>query len=145
MHDESMFGGYQLDTTDENRLGTLLGQNGGGLEFDPIGGYALTSGGLGSLPGATASGQFNTATDDDLDVVAAVPGLVEVYLGNGTGALGAGTDFSMSGTGDSLAVGDYDDDGKQDILAADLGGNDRGAPGERRRHVRCTDRRIGPG
>ena len=71
-------------------------------------------------PRALAVGDFNS--DGKQDVAAAnaapVPGTVVVLLGNGAGAFGSPTSFAVGSSPESIAVGDFNADGIEDLVAA---------------------------
>src|SRR6185369_606645 len=64
--------------------------------------------------------------DGKLDLVVATPGTVSVLLGNGAGSLGQPIETLTSTTGgspSSLVMGDFNDDGRPDAAAPNLGSN----------------------
>ena len=89
---------------------------------------AKTDFGTGSNPFTVAVGDFNDDGKLDLAVVND-PGpsasTVSVLLGNGDGTFGAKTDFITGNDPESLAVGDFNGDGKLDLAV----GNVAGGPG----------------
>lgn len=115
---DDVFATYDMDSMAlGNRVGVLLSQPSGAL--DPPSGFDLSGGGF---AGTTASGQFNTNIDNNLDVVAGAQGIAKVYLGDGEGGFDSDNSNMIDGDGQTIAVGDYDNDGKQDVLSADLSG-----------------------
>jgi hypothetical protein len=101
---------------------------------------AKTDFGAGSFPASVAVGDFNG--DGNLDLAVAnlghkfhfgigTPRTVSILLGKGTGSFGAKTEF-VSGSGpdpnylggpDSVAVGDFNGDGKLDLVVTNLNSN----------------------
>ena len=103
----------------------LLG-NGDGT-FGPATDFAV-----GSAPSAVAVGDFNRDGKLDLAVANSASNTVSILLGNGDGTFGAKTDFSVEGlfpaSGQaqqpaSLAVGDFNRDGKPDLVVANAVGD----------------------
>jgi uncharacterized protein (TIGR03437 family) len=98
---------------------TILQGLGNGF-FDPVFQYQL-AGGLSGLPAAIAIADFNGDGKPDLAVAVQNPGnapnLVLVFLGKGDGTLEAPVPITL-GSGlsvSSLAVGDFNGDGKPDL------------------------------
>jgi hypothetical protein len=103
-------------------LSIYLGQGDG--TFRPAGSYDI-----GPNPSSMAVGDFNH--DGNLDIVVAnqhVEGSISVLLGRGDGTFLPAVTYQVWGAyTDSVAVGDFNDDGNLDIVAAnllrDLGGS----------------------
>ncbi|MDT7807412.1 MAG: hypothetical protein QOJ70_1225 [Acidobacteriota bacterium] len=88
---------------------------------DGAGGFAApTSFGVGDQPFAIAVGDFNSDGKQDLVTANTGPAAnsVSVLLGTGTGSFAAATTFSVGTAPHSLAVGDFNGDGKQDLAVA---------------------------
>ena len=95
---------------------------------------AKTDFGTGIFPESVAVGDFNG--DGNLDLAVAnlgygTPRTVSILLGTGTGSFGAKTEF-VTGSGpdpnylggpDSVAVGDFNGDGKLDLVVTNLNSN----------------------
>jgi len=97
----------------------LLGNGSGG--FGAPTEIALT----GQLnPNAVVVGDFNGDGNADLAVAMSygfsniTPGHVAVLLGNGTGGFAAPASFAVGGSPNSLAIGDFNGDGKADLVVA---------------------------
>src|SRR5260221_404051 len=75
---------------------------------------------VGSYPSSVAVGDFNGDGKQDLAVANYSSSNVTVLLGNGSGgfAPAAGSPLSVGTNGISVAVGDFDGDGKQDLAVA---------------------------
>jgi Ca2+-binding RTX toxin-like protein len=99
-------------------VSVLLGIGGGG--FSPAPAVAL---GAGADPASVAVGDLSN--DGNLDLVTANPGLdtVSVLLGNGAGGFGAAPAVALGAGADpfSVAVGDLNNDGNQDLATANDG------------------------
>src|SRR5215831_16859819 len=89
---------------------------------------AKTDFGTGGGPHSVAVGDFNG--DGKLDLAVANVGTVSILLGTGTGNFGAKTDFGTGADGENLlypssasvAVGDFNGDGKLDLAVANFSG-----------------------
>ena len=82
--------------------------------------------GAGSRPESTAVGDFNRDGKQDLATVNYFSDDVSILLGDGSGDFAAAT-ASPKGVGDgpeSVAVGDFNRDGKQDLATANFNSND---------------------
>ena len=74
--------------------------------------------------------------DGKLDLTVANSSGVSVLLGNGDGSFQAAQDFAVGGDPDSVAVADFNGDGKPDLAVATSDGNARQrAAGQRRRQL----------
>ena len=88
---------------------------------------AKTAFGTGTAPISVAVGDFNGDGKLDLavasfgDALGFDPRTVSILLGTGTGSFGAKTDFGTGTTPVSVAVGDFNGDGKLDLAVANLG------------------------
>ena len=93
---------------------------------DGTGGFAGSPFAVGADPVAVAVGDFNG--DGNLDIVTANSGdnTVTILLGNGSGGFTAASDspFAVGTNPDSVAVADFNGDGKPDIVTANTGTDD---------------------
>ncbi|MEK6287034.1 MAG: VCBS repeat-containing protein, partial [Acidobacteriota bacterium] len=101
-----------------NTVSILLGAGAGSFG-------AKTDFGTGIQPISVAVGDFNS--DGKLDLAVANYGFngatVSILLGTGTGSFGARTDFVTGSGPASVAVGDFNGDGKLDLVVANLRSN----------------------
>lgn len=93
---------------------TILFGNGGGGFTDPGGPPIWVSG----VPYQLAAGDFNRDGKPDLAVVGSTSGNVTILLGDGAGGFTQppGSPFDAAGYPHSIAVGDFNLDGKQDLV-----------------------------
>ncbi len=96
-----------------NNVSILLGDGAGNFS-------APTNFGAGSYPRSVAVGDFNGDGKQDLAVADYdyYSGNVSVLLGDGTGNFSAASNFGVGHQPDSVAVGDFNGDGKQDLAVA---------------------------
>jgi hypothetical protein len=106
-----------LAITDLNgaNVTVLLGNGSGGFRQAPGSPFAVGRG-----PYSVAVGDFNGDSYQDLAVANFADGTVTVLLGNGTGAFApaAGSPFGVGAVPYSVAVGDFNSDGIQDLAVA---------------------------
>lgn len=95
----------------------FLGNQSGGLTVAPGSPVGIYSGGNFASTGAIATGDFNGDGHLDLAVVDETHHTVSILLGNGTGgfALSGAPIAFAGGDDDSLAVGDFNGDRREDI------------------------------
>jgi uncharacterized repeat protein (TIGR01451 family) len=98
-----------------NTVSVFLG-NGDGT-FGPARDYAVTA------PLTVVVGDFNNDGKPDLAVGSETGGgsIVSILLGNGDGTFQAAADYTFAGGANSIAIGDFNGDGKAD-LAVNAGG-----------------------
>ena len=87
---------------------------------------AKTDFATGGADTSVAIGDFNGDGKLDLAVANVLnPGFgsVSILLGTGTGSFGANTDFATGANPRSVAIGDFNGDGKPDLAVANAGGN----------------------
>jgi FG-GAP-like repeat/Putative Ig domain len=97
-----------------NKVAVLLGNGLGGF-------FPFTDFDVGGQPFSVVVGDFNGDAKQDLAVVnsANTSHNVAILLGNGAGGFGPATNFDVGiGTPISVAVGDFNDDGNQDLVVA---------------------------
>jgi VCBS repeat protein/FG-GAP repeat protein len=87
---------------------------------DPVSFAAPLNFNIGASPGSVAVGDFNGDGKQDLAAaldrnVDAVPGMVAILLGDGAGNFSDPTNFDSQVTPSSIAVDDFNGDGKQDL------------------------------
>ncbi len=90
---------------------------------------AATNLALGNNPFSVAVGDFNgdgkldlaVANGDDATTLPVIPGRVSILLGHGDGTFGAATNFAVGAVPSSVAVGDFNGDGKLDLAVANFG------------------------
>jgi hypothetical protein len=99
-----------------NNVSILLGDGAG--NFSAAGNFAAGDG-----PNCVAVGDFNGDGKQDLAVANngtsfQNPSNVSILLGDGTGSFSAPTNFNVGRVPQSIAVGDFNGDGKQDLAVA---------------------------
>ena len=103
-----------------NSVTVLLGNGSGGFAAAPNSPFAV-----GASPQSVALGDFNG--DGNLDIVAANSGdnTATLLLGDGTGGFtaSAGSPFTVGANPQSVAVADFNGDGKPDMVTANFNGN----------------------
>ena len=103
-----------------NNVTVLLGNGAGGFAAAPGSPFAV-----GTNPESVAVGDFNG--DGKLDIVTANSGdnTITVLLGDGTGGFAAapGSPFAVGSSPASVAIGDFNANGKLDIVTANSGDN----------------------
>lgn len=90
---------------------------------DGVGGFAApTLVALGATPGAMAVGDYNRDGRDDLAITISTN--VRIFLSNGAGGFGAGTNFPTGGTGSGfVTAADFNEDGKLDLVIGNNSSN----------------------
>jgi len=101
-----------------NNITVLLGNGSGGFTAATGSPFAV-----GSHPYSVAAGDFNGDGIEDVGVANESDGTVTVLLGNGSGGFTAapGSPFTVGLLPSSLAVGDFNGDGIQDLATANQG------------------------
>jgi hypothetical protein len=102
-------------------VSVLLGSRSGTLMLAPDSPIEIYSGGIFSMTGAIAAGDFTGDGKLDLAVVDEINRTVSTLIGDGTGHFHpSGTPIPISGSGTaSLAVGDFNGNGEQDLAVVD--------------------------
>jgi hypothetical protein len=102
-----------------NSLSILLG--------DGAGGFTTTNYSIESYAVSIAVGDFNGDGKQDLAVAnygtGSAPNTVSILLGDGMGGFSPRTNFPVGSSPASVAVGDFNNDGKQDLAVANYGSN----------------------
>ena len=97
------------------------------LRGDGAGGFSTTNFAIESYAVSVVVGDFNGDGNQDLAVAnfgaGSAPNTVSILLGDGTGGFGALTNFAVGSSPDSVAVGDFNDDRKQDLAVANMSSN----------------------
>jgi len=103
-----------------NTVTVLLGNGAGGFTPAPDSPFPV-----GAVPVSVAVGDFNGDGKPDLAIANQSGNTVTVLLGNGTGGFTAasGSPFPVGTTPVSVAVGDFNGDGKPDLAIANVGSN----------------------
>ena len=130
-----------IANTGSGTVSVLLGNGTGGIGDGTF--TAAASPATGSLPAGVAVGDFNGDGRQDLATANFSAATVSVLLGNGAGSIGDGTFTAAAspatGSGpQSVAVGDFNGDGRQDLATANanassvsvLLGNGTGSTGD---------------
>jgi hypothetical protein len=106
-----------------NNVGVLLGNGDGTFQAQ-----MTFSTGVGSLPLSVTVGDFNKDTRMDIAVANAGGDNVGVLLGNGDGTFSVQTTFSTGANSapNAVAVGDFNNDTRLDIVVANYDGNNVG-------------------
>jgi hypothetical protein len=101
-----------------NSVTVLLGNGSGGFTAEAP--FAVGTG-----PSSLVAGDFNGDGIPDLAAANEMGGSVTVLLGNGSGgfAAAAGSPFAAGASPVSVAVGDFNGDGRPDLAAANFDGN----------------------
>jgi hypothetical protein len=107
---------------DSNNVSILLGDGAGNFS-------APTNLVVGTYPGSVTIGDFNGDGKQDLAVAnggdyPSFNGTVSILLGNGAGGFSAAINFAAGRYAQSVAVGDFDGDGKQDFAVANFDSSD---------------------
>jgi FG-GAP-like repeat/Abnormal spindle-like microcephaly-assoc'd, ASPM-SPD-2-Hydin/FG-GAP repeat len=101
-----------------NSVSVLLNQGNGAFQLAP-----QTNLVIGQSPSALAVGDFNRDGKLDVAVLVALPQLganaAEVFLGKGDGTFQPGVNYPVGNGSNSIAVGDFNGDGKLDLVTAD--------------------------
>ena len=88
---------------------------------------AATNFNAGTRPATIAVGDFNNDNKSDLAVTNNGHNKVSILLGNGTGSFGAATNFGVAAKEETdpylIAVGDFNADGKTDLVTTNYGSN----------------------
>ena len=110
-----------IANTGSGTVSVLLGNGTGGIGDGTF--TAAASPATGSLPAGVAVGDFNGDGRQDLATANFSAATVSVLLGNGAGSIGDGTFTAAAspatGSGpQSVAVGDFNGDGRQDLATA---------------------------
>ena len=103
-----------------NNIIVLLGNGSGGFAAAPNSPFPLAG-----TPVSIAVGDFNADGNADLAVANLNGNNVGVLLGNGQGGFtaAAGSPFTAGTNPDSVAIGDFNDDGIQDLAVSNLNSN----------------------
>ena len=103
-----------------NNVTVLLGNGSGG--FTAASGSPFT---VGTSPASVAVGDFNGDGYTDIATANYVGNNITVLLGNGAGAftVASGSPFAAGTSPVSVVVGDFNEDGIQDLAAANFNGN----------------------
>jgi hypothetical protein len=104
-----------------NAVTVLLGDGAGG--FTPASGSPFATG---TSPASVAVGDFNGDGKPDLAIANSADGTVTVLSGNGSGGFtpATGSPFTTGTSPASLAVGDFNGDGRPDLAVANAASND---------------------
>lgn len=104
-----------------NNVTVLLGNGAGGFSAASSSPFAV-----GTAPDAIAIADFNGDGVPDLAIANSASNNVSVLLGTGTGGFkpGLGNPYGVGNSPRSLAVGDFSQNGKLDLVTANLGADD---------------------
>jgi hypothetical protein len=105
-----------IANNNSENVSVLLGDGAGGFS-------AAVDFGVGDVPRSLAVGDFNGDGRQDLATanlasIANNPDNVAVLLGDGAGSFSAATNFTVGTGPESIAIGDFNGDGKQDLATA---------------------------
>jgi hypothetical protein len=82
--------------------------------------------GVGTRPGAVASGDFNGDGKIDLAVANAMSNNISILLGNGDGTFAPAVNYAVGAVPESIAVSDFNSDGKSDLVVVNENSSNSG-------------------
>jgi VCBS repeat protein/FG-GAP repeat protein len=91
-----------------------------------VGSFAApTNFAVGGIPRFVAVGDFNGDDKQDLVIANQSTANLSIFLGDGAGSFGTATNFGVGAntSPQSVAVGDFNSDGKQDLAVANFSAN----------------------